>query len=450
MKPSIPKGTRDFLPSEVRQRQYIFDTIRDIFELYAYQPIETPVMENLQTLTGKYGEEGDRLLFKVLNNGDFLAKADEGALDSRDSTALVPSISKRGLRYDLTVPFARYVVMHRNDLTMPFKRYQIQPVWRADRPQKGRYQEFYQCDADAIGSESLMLEAEYVLMIDQVFSRLGLDVEILINSRKVLYGIAETAGVTDRFMDMTIAVDKLSKIGWDGVKTDLVKRNFTEAQTQFIEKLFSLSWEDLAGELRGEVGRSGIGEINAVLGYFDPSKLNNRLVLEPTLARGLNYYTGCIFEVRSTEVEMGSLLGGGRYADLTGVFGMPDLSGVGISFGVERIYDVLSELAKFPSDVITQLELLIIAVDEEAHRASFGIASTLREHLVKCEVYPDVAKMKKQMKYANTIQVPYVVMVGMQEANGDLILKDMQSGVQETLGKAALVDKFSQQSSGNS
>jgi len=445
MKPSIPKGTRDFLPSQVRQRHYIFKIIRDVFELYAYQPIETPVMENLQTLTGKYGAEGDRLLFKVLNNGDFLSKADEAALNDRNSQGLVSSISKRGLRYDLTVPFARYVVMHRNDLTMPFKRYQIQPVWRADRPQKGRYQEFYQCDADAIGSESLLLEAEYIMMIDQVFDRLNLDVEICINSRKILFGIAETAGVTDRFMEMTMAVDKLDKIGWDGVMLELEKKEFSAAQSAEVKRLFSLSLVDMADALQGETGKQGLAEIKEIQDFLGEITLRNSLTIDFTLARGLNYYTGCIFEVKSLEVEIGSLLGGGRYADLTGVFGMPGLSGVGISFGVERIYDVLVEAGKFPEDVTSELDVLIIATDAEALQRGFQLAVALRSQKVKCELYPDLAKMKKQMKYANAIRVPYVVMVGVADSVEQFILKNMQSGEQESLSQDALVQRYSQQ-----
>jgi histidyl-tRNA synthetase len=349
-KPKLPEGTRDFGPEQVRKRNYIFDTIREVFTLYGFQPLETPSMENLSTLTGKYGDEGDQLLFKILNNGDYLSEVNADDLTNKESAKVLPQISKRGLRYDLTVPFARYVVMHRNELVMPFKRYQIQPVWRADRPQKGRYREFYQCDADVIGSDSLIYEAELVQIYDEAFRRLKLPVTIKVNNRKILYGIAEAAGITDQFMDMTVAIDKLDKVGMDGVKKELSERGIKAEAVSFIENI--LSSPDLealkAPFEKSETGRLGIAEMEEMLGYLDGVSLANKLAFDITLARGLTYYTGCIYEVAAEGVKMGSIGGGGRYADLTGVFGSPGLSGVGISFGADRIYDVMETLDLFP------------------------------------------------------------------------------------------------------
>ncbi|MBX2816432.1 MAG: histidine--tRNA ligase [Saprospiraceae bacterium] len=434
MKPSIPKGTRDFLPHEVARRAYIFNIIQEQFELFGFSPIETPVLENLSTLTGKYGEEGDRLLFKVLNSGDFLRKADIEALENKNSGALTPSIASRGLRYDLTVPFARFVVMHRNELVLPFKRYQIQPVWRADRPQKGRYREFYQCDADAIGSESLLLEAEFITLIDRVFSALGLQVEILLNSRKILSGIAHVVVIADRVMEMTTSVDKLSKIGWSGVHQDLQKRGFTQQQCQEIEAHFRLPVDELGSVLAGDpVGAEGIAELQTVQSYLKQEHLHNALVVDTTLARGLNYYTGCIFEVRATEAQMGSILGGGRYADLTSVFGMPGLSGVGISFGVERIYDIMVELAKFPESLESTLQFLLVGMDEAALEKAFAMASSLRKLGITCSVHPDIQKLKKQLKYAHALNVPNVVLVGLEEDPNLLVWKKMEDGDQQIL-----------------
>ena len=437
MKPSIPKGTRDFSPAEVARRKYIFDTIRSVFETYGYQPIETPVMENLSTLTGKYGEEGDKLLFKVLNNGDFLAKADETALAEKNSTQLVASISKRGLRYDLTVPFARYVVMYQHELSFPFKRYQIQPVWRADRPQKGRYQEFYQCDADVVGSDSLMYESELALIYDKVFTTLGIPVVIHLNNRKLLHGIAEVAGIPDRMMDMTLALDKLDKIGWSGVHEEMAARGIPGAAAQKIEQILqSEGLEGIAAALEGSaMGSKGVEELRTVFRYLETTPMTQQIKLDLTLARGLNYYTGCIFEVKATEVAMGSIGGGGRYDDLTGIFGMPGVSGVGISFGAERIYDVMLEMGLFPAHNPSELQLLIMAFDEAAHLYAFQCLQFFRSHGIAADLYPEPGKLKKQMKYANARQVPFVALAGETEMQaGQLSLKNMESGTQELLG----------------
>lgn len=445
MKPSIPKGTRDYSPQEVYRQNFIFSTIKEVFEKYGYQPIETPVMENLNTLLGKYGDEGDKLLFKVLNNGDFLAKADSDALDKRDSNAVISSISKRGLRYDLTVPFARYVVMHQHEIQFPFKRYQIQPVWRADRPQKGRYQEFYQCDADAVGSDSLMFEAEYILMIDEVFTRLGLEVEIKLNNRKILEGIAEVAGIPDKMTGMTVAVDKLDKIGWEGVSVELESGGISKAQIGELQRLYAVAE---LGELkealsRSEIGLTGVDEIMEVYEYLDTVQLNQNLIFDPTLARGLSYYTGCIFEVKSSETQIGSMLGGGRYANLTGVFGMPGVSGVGISFGVARIFDVMQELDRFPENIDQPIQLLLIALDEECHRWSFRLLHELRRNLISSHLYPEPAKLKKQMKYADNSNTPFVLMIGSEEMKLErYTLKHMKSGEQWQLSLDEIVDKL--------
>lgn len=445
MKPSIPKGTRDYSPQEVYRQNFIFNTIRTVFEKYGYQPIETPVMENLSTLLGKYGDEGDKLLFKVLNNGDFLAKADSEALESRDSNAIVSSICKRGLRYDLTVPFARYVVMHQHEIQFPFKRYQIQPVWRADRPQKGRYQEFYQCDADAVGSDSLMFEAEYILMIDEVFTNLGLEVEIKFNNRKILEGIAEKAGIPDKMTAVTVAVDKLDKIGWDGVVTELKNGGIGDDQIAVLRSLYAITdLQILAEQLKGsETGLAGVDEIQTVYQYLSSISLKHDLVFTPTLARGLSYYTGCIFEVKSKEVEMGSILGGGRYANLTGVFGMPGVSGVGISFGVARIFDIMQELNRFPAEIDQPIQLLVIALDEECHRWAFKLLHELRKRHIAAHLYPEPAKLKKQMKYADNSNTPFVLMVGSEEMKQErYTLKHMKSGDQWQCSMDQIVDKL--------
>jgi histidyl-tRNA synthetase len=445
MKPGIPKGTRDFSPEEVIKRNYIFDTIRSVFVRYGYLPIETPTMENLSTLTGKYGEEGDQLLFKVLNNGDFLSKANSEALASRDSVKVVPSISKRGLRYDLTVPFARYVVMHQNDIAFPFKRYQIQPVWRADRPQKGRYQEFYQCDVDVVGSDSLVYEAELVQIYDEVFKKLNLNVAIKVNNRKVLAGIADVAGITDQFMTMTIAIDKLDKIGADGVKKDMLGRGIEEGAIDKILEILNLTrLEDLkVAFAESEVGLKGIEELETVFEYLNLGDTYNEVQFDVTLARGLNYYTGCIFEVKAKEVEMGSIGGGGRYDDLTSVFGLKGTSGVGVSFGAERIFDVMQVLDLFPADEAASLQLIFIAFDDASHRYAFRSLNQVRAAGINAEIYPEPAKLKKQMKYANARAVPYIALVGSQEMESNQInLKNMKSGDQELLSLEALIKRL--------
>lgn len=451
MKPSIPKGTRDFLPQQVNRRNYIFDTIRSVFVKYGYQAIETPVMENLSTLTGKYGEEGDRLLFKVLNNGDFLKKADAAALEAGDSNKLIPSISKRGLRYDLTVPFARFVVMYQNDLSFPFKRYQIQPVWRADRPQKGRYQEFYQCDVDVVGSSSLSYEAELVQIYDEVFGKLGVKTITRINNRKILAGIAEVAGISEQMVTMTVAIDKLDKIGLDGVKNELSNRGIGDAAIERITSILEIKdVDELATALDGsETGQEGVAEIKTVMEYLEGYEFQNQLQFDVTLARGLNYYTGCIFEVNvdteaHPDVRMGSIGGGGRYADLTSVFGLKNMPGVGVSFGAERIYDVLEELQLFPAEDSAALKVLFVSFDDASHRYAFRCLNQLRAAGINADLYPDPVKMKKQMKYANDRQVPFVVLIGDNEMEtGQLALKNMQTGEQEQLTVEALIERLS-------
>ena len=445
MKPSIPKGTRDFGPDQVDRRQYIFSVIRDAFVRYGYRPIETPAMESLSTLTGKYGEEGDQLLFKILNNGDFLSKADEQALADRDSNRILPSISKRGLRYDLTVPFARFVVMNQNDLSFPFKRYQIQPVWRADRPQKGRYQEFFQCDADVIGSDSLMYEAELIRLYDQVFHELGIPVEIRVNNRKLLAGLAMACGIGDHFLEMTMSIDKADKIGWEGVRKDMIDRQIPEEGVdRVIQYLADPDLEKLRPILADHPeGSLGLQEMDQVSEYLKDISLHNAWVLDLTLARGLNYYTGCIFEVKAAGVEMGSIGGGGRYADLTGVFGLQGMSGVGISFGADRIYDVMETLDLFPASAVTSLQVLICAFDAEDHRFGFGLLNQLRDAGISADLYPEPVKMQKQMKYANALGVPFVLVIGEAErSSGLLACKDMRQGNQESIDIQGVIDRL--------
>jgi histidyl-tRNA synthetase len=445
MKPSIPKGTRDFVPEQVVNRNFIFENIRKVFIKYGYQPIETPVMENLSTLTGKYGEEGDKLLFKVLNNGDFLSKADEKALAEKDSNALIASISKRGLRYDLTVPFARFVVMHQHLVAFPFKRYAIAPVWRADRPQKGRYQEFYQCDVDVVGSDSLMYEAELIRIYDEVFKNLKLGVSIKFNNRKVLAGMAEAAGCADKFMDMTIAIDKLDKVGEEGVKKEMLEKGISESAIQTILSILKVeNLEDLKPYFENsESGKTGIAELEKVFDYLNGIDLNNKVSFDITLARGLNYYTGCIFEVKAEGVEMGSIGGGGRYDDLTGVFGMKGVSGVGVSFGAERIYDVMEELNLFPENNPENLQLLLLAMDENAHQFAFKMLDKVRAAGINSDLYPEPVKLKKQMKYANDRKAPFVIIIGDSEMeSGQFSLKNMQSGDQESLDLNAIIQKL--------
>lgn len=441
-KPSIPKGTRDFGPEEVIKRNYIFDTIRSVFTKYAYQPIETPTMENLSTLTGKYGEEGDRLLFKVLNNGDFLSKANADALAEKNSAKLVSSISKRGLRYDLTVPFARFVVMHQNEISFPFKRYQIQRVWRADRPQKGRYQEFYQCDVDVVGSNSLMYEAELTQIYDEVFAALNIPVEIKLNNRKVLAGIAEVAGISEQFVAMTVAIDKLDKVGMDGVKNELSNRGIaTEAIAKIEAILQTRELADLKVQLvDSEVGTKGVEELEQVFEYLATSEQSNEVQFDVTLARGLNYYTGCIFEVKAKNVKMGSIGGGGRYDDLTGIFGLKNVSGVGVSFGAERIYDVMEELDLFPATASDSLKVLFVTFDQKAHAYAFRCLNQVRKAGISADLYPEPAKLKKQMKYANDRKAPYVVLIGDNEMeSGQLTLKNMGNGEQSSLTLEAII-----------
>jgi len=426
-KPSVPKGTRDFTPEQVSKRNYIFDTIKKVFIKYGYQPIETPTMENLSTLTGKYGEEGDKLLFKVLNNGDFLRKADKQAIAEGNSPKLIPSISKRGLRYDLTVPFARFVVMHQNEISFPFKRYQIQPVWRADRPQKGRYQEFYQCDVDVVGSDSLMYEAELVQIYDEVFATLGVNTEIKVNNRKILEGIAEAAGIADQFMDMTVAIDKLDKIGMEGVRKELAGRGIEEEAINKIEKMLGVTTLAPLKELfaNSPTGLKGIEELEAFHSYFDLKAPTNDVVFDITLARGLSYYTGCIFEV------------------LTGNFGLKNVSGVGVSFGAARIFDVMEELDLFPKERGDSLKLLFVAFDDAAHKYAFGCLNKVRAAGINADLYPTPAKMKKQMKYANDRKAPFVAVIGSNEMEaGKVQLKNMETGEQSLLNVEEVIEQL--------
>ncbi len=441
MKPSIPKGTRDFLPREVSKRKYIFNTIESVFKKYAYQPIETPAMESLSTLTGKYGEEGDRLLFKVLNNGDYLRKADKSAIEASNSAKLTSSISKRGLRYDLTIPFARFVVMYQNDISFPFKRYQIQPVWRADRPQKGRYQEFYQCDVDVVGSDSLMYEAELMQIYDEVFAALKLPVRIKLNNRKVLYGIAETAGIQDQFIDMTVAIDKLDKIGEEGVRKDMIHRGISDTTCDQVFQLLSIKDVDtLKTVINSEVGQRGCEELLEVLGFLKETDIKNELLFDISLARGLNYYTGCIFEVEAIGAQIGSIGGGGRYDNLTEVFGLKGVSGVGMSFGAARIYDVMEEMNLFPESIEQSLQVLLVAFDEATHKYAFNVLTKLRAANICADLYPSPVKLKKQMKYANDMKVPFAVLIGEEEMSQDtLTVKDMVKGEQEKMDFDTLI-----------
>ena len=440
-KPSIPKGTRDFSPIEMAKRNYIFNTIKAVFELYGFQQIETPAMENLSTLMGKYGEEGDKLLFKILNSGDYLNDAPDELLANHDSLHLTNKISEKGLRYDLTVPFARYVVQHRNDLQMPFKRYQIQPVWRADRPQKGRYREFYQCDADIVGSDSLFNEVELVAMIDEVFASFGINITIKLNNRKILSGIAEIIGAPEKIIDITVAIDKLDKIGLDQVNDELREKGLDDAAIAKLQPLLSLSGtnEEKLNTLRSmlqesEIGQQGIDEMAYVLRHAASLQPRATIELDVSLARGLNYYTGTIVEVKAQDVAIGSITGGGRYDNLTGVFGMPGLSGVGISFGADRIFDVLNALDLYPKDTMACAKILFINFGEAEAAASLKHVMALRAAGISAELYPDSAKMKKQMSYANDRHIPYVAMVGETElAQGTIALKDMVQGSQQSL-----------------
>ena len=449
-KPSIPKGTRDFGPIEMAKRNYIFDTIKQVYALYGFQQIETPAMETLQTLMGKYGEEGDKLLFKVLNSGDCLAKVSDEELAERNPLHLASKMCEKGLRYDLTVPFARYVVMHREELQLPFKRYQIQPVWRADRPQKGRYREFYQCDADVVGSDSLLNEVELMQIIDTVFSRFGIRVQIKINNRKILSGIAEVIGAADKIVDITVAIDKLDKIGIDNVNAELREDGLTEEQIQKLQPIILLEGtnEDklntIADVLKdSETGLKGIEELRFIIGTLTQlSTLNSQLDFDLTLARGLNYYTGAIFEVKALDVQIGSITGGGRYDNLTGIFGLPGLSGVGISFGADRIYDVLNQLDLYPKESVNGTQLLFINFGEQEAAYCLPYIYKVREKGIRAEIYPDAAKMKKQMSYANAKQIPFVALAGENEmAAGKLTLKNMDTGEQQMLTIDELINK---------
>ena len=452
-KPSIPKGTRDFGPVEMAKRNYIFNTIRSVYELYGFQQIETPAQETLATLMGKYGEEGDKLLFKILNSGDYLNKIDDQELTERNTLRLASKICEKGLRYDLTVPFARYVVMHREELQLPFKRYQVQPVWRADRPQKGRYREFYQFDGDVVGSDSLLNEVELMQIVDTVFTRFGVRVQIKINNRKILTGIAEVIGAADKIVDITVAIDKLDKIGIDNVNAELCEDGLTDEQIAKLQPIIMLEGSNeeklntIAEVLKdSETGLRGVEETRAILSPLTShlSPLKNELQLDLTLARGLSYYTGAIFEVKALDTPMGSISGGGRYDNLTGIFGMPGLSGVGISFGVDRIYDVLNALDLYPKDSLQTTQVLFINFGEKETAYCLPIINKVRAKGIRAEIYPDSAKMKKQMSYANAKQIPFVALAGENEMQaGKVTLKNMETGEQQMLSPEELIAKLS-------
>lgn len=447
-KPSIPKGMRDFSPVEMARRNYIFDTIRSVYALYGYQQIETPTMENLSTLMGKYGEEGDRLLFKVLNSGDYLKGIDQSELQSENVARLASKLCEKGLRYDLTVPFARYVVMHRNEITLPFRRYQIQPVWRADRPQKGRYREFYQCDADVIGSTSLINEVELIQIIDEVFRRLGIRTRVLLNNRKVLAGIAESLGAEDKLIDITVAIDKLDKIGLEAVKEELRAKGFSEDMLSGLEPLLLLDGtnDEKLNKLatliaQSEQGLKGIEELRFILRHLAQLDLQTEVQVDISLARGLSYYTGAILEVKALDASIGSISGGGRYDDLTGIFGMKGLSGVGISFGADRIYDVMLALDLFSQADTKGTDLLFVNFGESDAEQLIPLTARLRRSGIRTELYPDAVQLKKQLSYANDLGIRYVALVGEEERQrGVITLKDMQAGTQTQLIEAELVD----------
>lgn len=447
-KPSIPKGTRDFGPLEMAKRNYIFNTIRSVYELYGFQQIETPAQETLQTLMGKYGEEGDKLLFKILNSGDYLSKVTDEELTERNTLRLAAKLCEKGLRYDLTVPFARYVVMHREELQLPFKRYQVQPVWRADRPQKGRYREFYQFDGDVVGSDSLINEVELMQIVDTVFTRFGVRVQIHINNRKILTGIAEVIGAAEKIVDITVAIDKLDKIGIDNVNAELREDGLSEQQIEKLQPIILLEGTNeeklatIAEVLKdSETGMKGVEETKFILGTLSSlGSLNNEIVLDLTLARGLSYYTGAIFEVKALDTPMGSISGGGRYDNLTGIFGMPGLSGVGISFGVDRIYDVLNALDLYPKDSLTTSQILFINFGDKETAYCMPIVAKVRAAGIRAEIYPDATKMKKQMSYANAKMIPYVALAGDNEmAEGKITLKNMATGEQQMVAPEELI-----------
>lgn len=447
-KPSIPKGTRDFSPMEMAKRNYIFDTIKQAYQLYGFQQIETPAMETLGTLMGKYGEEGDKLLFKVLNSGDYLSKVSDEELKERHALHLAAKLCEKGLRYDLTVPFARYVVMHREELQLPFKRYQMQPVWRADRPQKGRYREFWQFDGDIVGSDSLLNEVELMQIVDTVFTRFGVRVQIKINNRKILTGIAEVIGAAEKIVDITVAIDKLDKIGLDNVNAELREDGLSDDQIAKLQPIITLEGSNdeklntIAEVLASsEVGLKGVDELRYILDTLKTLGLNNEIQLDLTLARGLNYYTGAIFEVKALDVPMGSILGGGRYDNLTGIFGMPGISGVGISFGIDRIFDVLNALDAYPKDAVNGTQLLFINFGEKETAYCLPAVAKARAAGIRTEIFPDSSKMKKQMSYANAKQIPFVALAGENEMkDGKLTLKNMLTGDQQLVDVEQLID----------
>lgn len=452
-KPTIVKGTRDFSPMEMSKRNYIFNTIKDVYSLYGFQQIETPALETLQTLMGKYGEEGDKLLFKVLNSGDFLRKVDDKELVERNTLKLASQLCEKGLRYDLTVPFARYVVMHHDEIQFPFKRYQIQPVWRADRPQKGRYREFYQCDADVVGSDSLLNEVELMQIVDEVFQRFGVRVIQKINNRKILSGIAEMIGAADKIVDITVAIDKLDKIGLENVNEELANAGISPDAIDKLQPIISLQGTNdeklnvIKNVLKdSQIGLKGVEEVAYILDVLKPMQLHNEIELDLTLARGLNYYTGAIFEVKAKDVSIGSITGGGRYDNLTGIFGKPGLSGVGISFGADRIYDVLNALDLYPKETINSTQILFINFGEKETAYCLPLVNEARSHGVSAEMYPDAVKMKKQMSYANAKQIAFVAMAGENEMKENKItLKNMETGEQMLVPISDFMDVFSEQ-----
>ncbi len=446
-KPSIPKGTRDFSPIEMARRNYIFDTIKSVFRLYGFSQIETPAMENLSTLMGKYGDEGDKLLFKILNSGDFLAGVDKSELESANSVKVLKHISDKGLRYDLTVPFARYVVMNRGNLSFPFKRFQIQPVWRADKPQKGRYREFYQCDVDVVGSDSLLNEVELIQIVDEVYRRLKINVVLKINNRKILSGIAEVIGESDKLVDITVAIDKLDKIGVDNVNAELREKGVSEAGIEKLQPIINMtgSNEDklnvIAEVLKSsEVGLKGVEELRTILRYVKMLNVATEVEIDLTLARGLNYYTGAIFEVKAKDVVIGSITGGGRYDNLTGVFGLDGMSGVGISFGADRIYDVLNQLDLYPQELLASTQILFATFGENEFNYALNLLKKVRSNGISAEIYPEPVKMKKQMSYADNKAIPYVAIVGETEmAENKVMLKNMVTGEQQLVDIAGVV-----------
>jgi len=449
-KPSIPKGTRDFTPQEMANRNYIFNTIKDVFRLYGFQQIETPAMENLSTLMGKYGEEGDKLLFKILNSGDFISGADDAELLDRNSAKLTNKFSEKGLRYDLTVPFARFVVQHQNEISFPFKRYQIQPVWRADRPQRGRYREFYQCDVDVVGSDSLLNELELIQIVDEVYRRLKINVCLKINNRKILSGIAEIIGEAEKITDITVAIDKLDKIGLEKVNEEIASKGISAEAISKLQPILKLSGTNAEkfNQLKtvladSEVGMKGISELETIFGLCEAMKVQTQIEFDLTLARGLNYYTGAIFEVKALDVEIGSITGGGRYDNLTGVFGLNGVSGVGISFGADRIYDVLNQLKLYPETSVEQTQILFVSFGDKELLYCLPWLNSLRNKGINTEIYPESAKMKKQMSYADNKKIPFVAIVGETEMVADkVMLKDMKSGEQALVSLEELIERM--------